>query len=41
MHKTGHKITVAQCDTRLNSVEEFNPKKIGRSKVEEAQAFNL
>ncbi|BCV01480.1 MAG: hypothetical protein CM15mV42_1620 [uncultured marine virus] len=20
MHKTGHKITVAQCDTRLNSV---------------------
>ena len=27
MHKTGHKITVAQCDTRLNSVEDFNPKK--------------
>jgi predicted metal-dependent peptidase len=27
MHKTGHKITVAQCDTQLNSVEEFNPKK--------------
>jgi len=27
MNKTGHKITVAQCDTRLNSVEEFNPKK--------------
>ena len=27
MHKTGHKITVAQCDTRLNKVEEFNPKK--------------
>jgi len=27
MHKTGHKITVAQCDTDLNSVEEFNPKK--------------
>jgi predicted metal-dependent peptidase len=27
MHKTGHKITVAQCDTSLNSVEEFNPKK--------------
>ena len=27
MHKTGHKITVAQCDTRLNSVEEFNPRK--------------
>ena len=27
MHKTGHVITIAQCDTRLNSVEEFNPKK--------------
>jgi predicted metal-dependent peptidase len=27
MHKTGHKITVAQCDTKLNSVKEFNPKK--------------
>jgi len=27
MHKTGHKITVAQCDTSLNSVREFNPKK--------------
>jgi predicted metal-dependent peptidase len=27
MHKTGHQITVAQCDTRLNSVEAFNPKK--------------
>ena len=27
MHKTGHKITIAQCDTQLNSVEEFNPKK--------------
>ena len=26
MHKTGHKITVAQCDTKLNSVKEFNPK---------------
>ena len=26
MCKTGHKITVAQCDTRLNSVKEFNPK---------------
>lgn len=26
MHKTGHKITVAQCDTNLNSVKEFNPK---------------
>lgn len=27
MHKTGHVITVAQCDTNLNSVEVFNPKK--------------
>ena len=27
MHKTGHKITVAQCDTSLNSVKEFKPKK--------------
>ena len=27
MHKTGHKITVAQCDTQLNKVEDFNPKK--------------
>ena len=27
MHKTGHKITVAQCDTSLKSVKEFNPKK--------------
>ena len=27
MHKTGHKITIAQCDTSLNSVKEFNPKK--------------
>ena len=27
MYKTGHKITVAQCDTQLNSVKEFNPKK--------------
>ena len=26
MHKTGHKITVAQCDTKLNSVKEFNPR---------------
>ena len=25
MHKTGHKITVAQCDTRLGSVKEFSP----------------
>ena len=27
MHKTGHKITVAQCDTRLQSIKEFNPNK--------------
>ena len=27
MHKTGHQITVAQCDTQINSVEEFNPRK--------------
>ncbi len=27
MHKTGHKITVAQCDTKINSVKEFNPNK--------------
>ena len=27
MYKTGHKITLALCDTRLNSVEDFNPKK--------------
>jgi len=27
MHKTGHKITVIQCDTNINSIEEFNPKK--------------
>ena len=27
MHKTGHKITVAQCDTQINSIEDFNPKK--------------
>ena len=27
MHKTGHQITVAQCDTQINSIEEFNPKK--------------
>lgn len=27
MHKTGHKITVVQCDTRVNSIEDFNPKK--------------
>lgn len=27
MHKTGHKITVIQCDTKINSIEDFNPKK--------------
>ena len=27
MHKTGHKITVAQCDTQLVSVQEFKPRK--------------
>ena len=27
MHKTGNKITVAQFDTRLTSIEDFNPKK--------------
>lgn len=27
MHKTGHKITVVQCDTKINSIKEFNPKK--------------
>jgi predicted metal-dependent peptidase len=27
MHKTGHKITVAQCDTQINSIEDFDPKK--------------
>ena len=27
MHKTGHKITVAQCDTQINSIQDFNPKK--------------
>mgnify|MGYP003134579337 FL=1 len=27
MHKTGHQITVVQCDTQINSVEVFNPKK--------------
>jgi len=27
MHKTGHKITVVQCDTQINSIEEFNPRK--------------
>ena len=26
MHKTGHKITVVQCDTKIRSVKEFNPK---------------
>ena len=27
IHKTGHQITVAQCDTQINSIEVFNPKK--------------
>ncbi len=27
MHKTGHMITVAQCDTEINSVEKYNPRK--------------
>ena len=27
MHKPGHQITVVQCDTQINSVEVFNPKK--------------
>ena len=27
MHKTGHKITVVQCDTKINDIKEFNPKK--------------
>ncbi len=27
MHKTGHKITVVQCDTQINNIKEFNPKK--------------
>ncbi|MBC8399014.1 MAG: hypothetical protein H8E16_18185 [Flavobacteriales bacterium] len=27
MSKTGHEITVAQCDTQINSVEKFNPRK--------------
>ena len=26
MHKTGHKITIVQCDTKINSIKEFNPK---------------
>ena len=27
MHKTGHQITVVQCDTQIVSIEKFNPKK--------------
>lgn len=27
MHKTGHKITVVQCDTQIKSIEDFNPNK--------------
>ena len=26
MHKTGHKITVAQCDSTFRGIKEFNPK---------------
>lgn len=26
MHKTGHKITIVQCDTKINSIKDFNPK---------------
>ena len=26
MHKTGHKITIVQCDTQISSIKEFNPK---------------
>lgn len=26
MHKTGHKITIVQCDTEINSIKDFNPK---------------
>ena len=26
MHKTGHKITIVQCDTNINSIKPFNPK---------------
>ena len=27
MHKTGHKITVVQCDTNIKSIEDFDPSK--------------
>ena len=27
MHKTGHQITIVQCDTKINSIKEFNPKR--------------
>lgn len=27
MHKTGHQITIVQCDTRINSIKPFNPKR--------------
>jgi predicted metal-dependent peptidase len=27
MHKTGHQITVVQCDTSINSIKPFNPKR--------------
>lgn len=26
MHKTGHKITIVQCDTKISSIKDFNPK---------------
>ena len=26
MHKTGHQITIVQCDTKISSIKEFNPK---------------
>jgi predicted metal-dependent peptidase len=27
MHKTGHEITIVQCDTSINSIKPFNPKR--------------
>lgn len=27
MYKTGHQITIVQCDTKINSIKEFNPKR--------------
>ena len=41
MHKTGHKISVAQCDASLAGVEEYSIlEKIGKLKAEEAQVSN-